>query len=201
MKMCVPDEGSECIKGIDDCAFLGLDVEEHLQLIGYFLELFFVVCCICGGPVGWRFRKTSSCWSLTKLCTSIEKPICWWRCSVGAWFRRGVRVRTRTTRLYASRWTIASPCTRIRNGNGLSSWCPAGPIGGNSRSRLAWDGHVLHWIACRRRAGTASSDPTVLKATLGGNHDSHYFFFLDFSYKLQTSGIVPLAPFDPDYTT
>lgn len=189
MKMNVCQMKEMCVqRETDDCAFLGLDVEEHLQLIGYFLELFFVVCCICGGPVGWRFRKTGRCWSLTKLCSSIEEPIGRWWCSVGAWFGGGVRVRAGTTRLDASWWTIALPCSRIRNGNGLSSWCPARPIRGHSRSSLAWDGHVLHRVACRHWTGTAPSDPTVLKATLGSNHDSHHFFFLDFFYKQQTSG-------------
>ena len=164
----------------DDCAFLGLDVEEHLQLIGYFLELLFVVCCICGGPVRWGFRKTGRWWSLTEFCTSIEESIGGWWCSVGTWFGRGVWVRARASRLNASWWTIASSCTRFRNGNRLSSSrCPACPVWGDRPRWLAWNGHVLYWVARGRRASTAPSNSTVVKATLGSNHDSHHFFLLD----------------------
>lgn len=176
--------------------FLGLNVEKHLQLIGYFLELLFVVCWICSGPVRWRFRKTGRRWSLTELGARIEKPISRWWCSIGAWFGRGIRVRTGATRLDTSWWTIASSSTWIRNGNGLSRRCSAGPVGCCSRIGLAWNGHVLYGIARRTRASTASPSNSTVKATLGSNHDSHHFY-LDFIQQTANKYFSLLVPNRP----
>lgn len=66
------------------CAFSGLDVEEHLKLIGYLLELILLMnddnAAAGGGPVGWRLRKTGGRRCLAKLLTKAKQSIFCSRC-------------------------------------------------------------------------------------------------------------------------